>query len=45
VRSSPSTTIVSRLTPFFSGDYRTSRSRVRYAEGDPAPGEWVGAEN
>ncbi len=34
-----------RLTPFFTGDYRTSRSAVRHAEGDPAPAEWVGGDN
>jgi heme-degrading monooxygenase HmoA len=34
-----------KLTPFFSGDYRTTKSQVRFAEGDPAPSEWVGAEN
>ena len=39
------TRIQSKLTPFFSGDYRTTKSHVRFAEGDPAPSEWVGAEN
>jgi len=34
-----------RLTPFFSGDYRTTKSRVQHAEGDPSPGEWVGSDN
>ncbi len=34
-----------RLTPFFTGDYRTSRSAVRFAEGDPSPQEWVGGDN
>lgn len=38
-------TIQPMLTPFFSGDYRTSRSIVRYAEGDPAPMEWVGGDS
>lgn len=38
-------TIQPKLTPFFSGDYRTSRSTVRYAEGDPSPQEWVGGDN
>jgi heme-degrading monooxygenase HmoA len=34
-----------KLQPFFTGDYRTSRAAVRYAEGDPAPEEWVGADS
>ena len=37
--------IQSRLTPFFSGEYRTTKSRVLYSEGDPAPAEWVGSDN
>ena len=34
-----------KLTPFFSGEYRTSRSAVRRAEGDPSPDEWVGGDS
>jgi heme-degrading monooxygenase HmoA len=34
-----------KLQPFFTGDYRTSRSEVRYAEGDPAPEDWVGSDS
>ena len=34
-----------QLAPFFTGEYRTSRSIVRFAEGDPAPADWVGSDN
>jgi heme-degrading monooxygenase HmoA len=34
-----------KLTPYFTGQYRTSRSEVRRAEGDPSPQEWVGGDN
>ena len=37
--------IQARLSPFFSGDYRTTKSHVEYAEGDPAPAEWVGSDS
>ncbi len=37
--------IQAKLTPFFTGEYRTSRSQVRFAEGDPSPSEWVGSDN
>jgi heme-degrading monooxygenase HmoA len=30
-----------RLAPFFSGQYDSRVSRLRYAEGDPAPDEWL----
>jgi heme-degrading monooxygenase HmoA len=33
-----------KLAPFFTGQYRTSRSAVRRAEGDPSPIEWVGGD-
>ncbi len=33
--------ISARLAPFFSGQYDTRVSRVKFAEGDPAPGEWL----
>ena len=33
--------IVAKLAPFFSGQYDTRLSRIRFAEGDPAPGEWL----
>lgn len=33
--------IVAKLAPYFSGQYDTRVSRVRFAEGDPAPGEWL----
>jgi heme-degrading monooxygenase HmoA len=39
------TKIQSKLDPFFTGQYRVSRSVVRRAEGDPAPEEWVGTDN
>lgn len=34
-----------KLQPFFTGDYRTSRSSVRFAQGDPAPEEWAGPDS
>jgi heme-degrading monooxygenase HmoA len=34
-----------RLSPFFSGEYRTTKSQVRFAEGDPAPNEWTGSDS
>jgi len=34
--------ITARLAPFFSGQYETSKCRVRFAEGEPAPNEWLG---
>lgn len=34
-----------KLQPYFTGEYRTSRAEIRYAEGDPGPGEWVGADS
>lgn len=37
--------INARLSPFFVGDYRTSKSHVLFAEGDPAPSEWVGSDS
>lgn len=37
--------INARLAPFFVGDYRTSRSQVLFAEGDPAPDVWVGGDS
>lgn len=33
--------INARLTPFFSGEYRTSKTAVKFAEGDPAPSDWT----
>lgn len=33
--------IAARLAPFFSGQYDTRVSRVRFAEGDPSPSEWL----
>ncbi len=33
--------IAARLAPFFAGQYDTRVSRVRFAEGDPAPSEWL----
>jgi heme-degrading monooxygenase HmoA len=33
--------ITAKLSPFFSGQYETRRSRVRFAEGSPAPDEWL----
>lgn len=35
--------ITAKLAPFFSGQYDVRISRVRFAEGDPAPNEWLGA--
>jgi len=35
-------TITAKLSPFFSGQYETRRSLVRFAEGSPAPSEWAG---
>lgn len=39
------TRINPRLAPYFSGQYQTARSHVRFAQGDPAPEEWVGTDN
>jgi heme-degrading monooxygenase HmoA len=36
-------TITAKLAPFFSGQYETRRCQVRFAEGGPAPDEWLGA--
>ncbi len=36
-------TITAKLAPFFSGQYETRRCQVRFAEGAPAPNEWLGA--
>lgn len=33
--------INARLAPFFSGEYRTSKTQVQFAEGDPAPSDWT----
>jgi heme-degrading monooxygenase HmoA len=33
--------IQAKLVPYFSGQYDTRISRVRFAEGDPAPSEWL----
>ena len=33
--------ITANLAPFFSGQYETRKCLVRFAEGDPAPSEWV----
>ena len=33
--------ITAKLAPFFSGQYDVRVSKVRRAEGDPAPGEWL----
>lgn len=37
--------ITAKLSPFFSGDYTTTKSQVIFAEGDPAPIEWVGSDS
>ena len=37
------TQITAKLAPFFSGQYDVRISRVRFAEGDPAPNEWLNA--
>lgn len=37
--------INARLSPFFVGEYRTSKSKVLFAEGDPAPSEWGGSDS
>lgn len=37
--------INAQLAPFFVGDYRTTRSQVLFAEGDPSPDEWVGSDS
>lgn len=37
------TRIAAKLAPFFSGQYDVRVSRVRFAEGDPAPNEWLGS--
>lgn len=34
--------INAKLAPFFAGDYDVRISRVCYAEGSPAPDEWLG---
>lgn len=36
------TQITSKLAPFFSGQYDVRISRVRFAEGSPAPDQWLG---
>ena len=33
--------ITAKLAPFFSGQYETRNCRVRFAEGGPAPNDWV----
>ena len=33
--------ITAKLAPYFSGQYDIRVSRVRFAEGDPAPSEWL----
>jgi hypothetical protein len=33
--------ITAKLAPFFSGQYETRKCQVRFAEGGPAPDEWV----
>ena len=33
--------ITAKLAPFFSGQYDVRVSRVRRAEGDPAPDDWL----
>ena len=33
--------ITTKLAPFFSGQYETRKCHVRFAEGGPAPNEWV----
>ena len=33
--------INARLAPYFSGEYRTSKTSVCFAEGDPAPKDWA----
>ena len=35
--------ITATLSPFFTGQYDVRVSRVRFAEGDPAPSEWLGS--
>jgi len=37
--------INAKLAPFFSGEYRTSKTIVKYADGDPSPSEWVSGES
>ena len=34
--------ITAKLAPFFSGQYETRKCRVRFAEGGPAPNDWLG---
>ncbi len=34
-------TITVKLAPYFSGEYETRKCHVRFAEGGPAPSEWV----
>ena len=36
------TKITAKLAPFFTGQYDVRVSRVRRAEGDPAPNDWIG---
>ena len=36
------TKITAKLSPYFSGQYDVRISRVRFAEGDPAPSDWLG---
>ena len=33
--------ITAKLAPFFSGQYETRKCLVRFAEGGPAPNDWV----
>jgi heme-degrading monooxygenase HmoA len=33
--------ITPQLSPFFSGDYRTTKSEIRFSEGDSSPRDWV----
>ena len=33
--------IAATLTPYFAGQYDARISRVRHAQGDPAPSEWL----
>lgn len=37
--------INAKLAPFFSGEYRTSKTTVQYAEGDPSPSDWINSDN
>jgi heme-degrading monooxygenase HmoA len=33
--------ITAKLSPFFSGQYETRKCQVPFAEGGPAPSDWV----